>query len=216
MDLSNLHIPEQAKKLAPIITCTVEGILEDEDIRQLLTGVPEDEREMAAPPSLHVTPEDPGDLKKIREKHHSLARLIASGMTQRMAATLSGFSETYVSILLNNPSMAELVEMYRIQHGAGVAVISEKLKTVGLKAVEKLEEKMESSDGLNAQELLGLAKLGLDRGGHGPSSSQHIVSENHEIDHAKIAALNAEARKGSSQFIVPVSSMKQLPPPKDD
>jgi hypothetical protein len=159
--------------------------------------------------------DNPHDLKKLREKHHCVARLIAGGMQQRMVATISGYSESYLSILLNGPAMQELVEMYRIQQGASAQLIVEKLQTVGMTAVEKLADKIET-DSLNNNELIQVAKLGLDRSNHGPSSKSHVVNENHQIDHARIAELNADARRRSSDHIVRTSEVrKALPPPAE-
>lgn len=211
-DSNSIQIPEELNEITPIVTCTIEGILEVDDLRELA-----DPALAGTEPPAALEVEDPGNLKKIREKHHSVARLIAGGMTQRMVAQLSGYNESYVSVLLNNPAMTELIEMYRIQQGAATAVITEKLKTVGLKAVEKLEEQMDEGK-LSNQELLAAAKLGLDRGGHGPQSKHHVVNENHSIDHTRLAELNNKARANSREFIVPVSEVRQavLPAPEDD
>jgi hypothetical protein len=218
MDLSQLVIPESVAHPTPIITCTVEGILEEEDLLRLInpSAFPS-----TNPPSLQIDQDQmlDGDLVKIREKHHSVARALASGIPPGLVARISGYTNSYISVLQNSPAMKELIEMYRIQQGAASAVISEKLRTVGLKAVEKLEERMDE-DKLNNQELLGAAKLGLDRGGHGPQSKHHVVDERHVFDHAEIARLNQCAREGSNEFIVPVKEVRQalLPPsePRDD
>jgi hypothetical protein len=217
MDLDSLIVPESVAHPTPIVTCTIEGILEPEDLARLLSpgvGPPSNN-----PPSLSID-EDAmvdGDLCKIREKHHSVARALASGIPPGLVGRIAGYTASYISILQNSPAMKELIEMYRIQQGAASAVISERLRTVGLKAVEKLEQKMDA-DQLNGQELLGAAKLGLDRSGHGPQSTTHVVDEHHLIDHARIAELNQRAREGSADYIVPVKDVRQalLPQPRQD
>lgn len=215
MDLSSLNIPDDlGQQLKPVVTCTIEGVIDADDLRELALPTPADFRPDA---------DDPQNLKKIREKHHHVARLLAgSGMTQRMVAHITGYTEGYIGILLNNPAMQELVELYRIQQGAAAQVISEKLKTVGLKALEKLETKIEDGE-LDATELTSAAKLGLDRGGFGPQSKQQITTEQHIIDHAELTKLNAEARRRNSEYIVPVANVRnaieearQLPAPKDE
>ena len=205
MDLSEIIVPEGLVP-KPIVTCVVEGILEESDLRELMLST-----DVGSEP---IAEDDPSDLKKIREKHHSVARMIAGGLSQRMVSQLCGYSEGYLSVLLNNPSMQELVALYRIQQGEAAQLVVEKLKTVGLKAVEKLDEKLEAGE-LTNQELLSLGKLGLDRGGHGPTSQHHIVNENHIFDHAELARRNAEARRRSSAHIVPAEAVRQnlLPAP---
>lgn len=205
MDLSDIIVPDGVLS-KPIVTCTVEGILEEDDLRELMLS-----SDLGSEP---VEDDDPSDLKKIREKHHSVARMIAGGLSQRMVSNLCGYSESYLSVLLNNPSMVELVELYRIQQGQSSQLIVEKLKTVGLRATEQLEDRLEEGK-LNNQELLSLAKLGLDRGGHGPTSNQHIVSEQHVVDHAELVRLNKDARSRSAQRIVPAQEIRAaLPAPE--
>jgi hypothetical protein len=164
-------------------------------------------------PTIPVEGDDPSDLKRIKERHHSVARQIAGGLDQRMVAKLCGYTESYLSILLNNPAMRELVELYRIQQGAAAQVITEKLKTVGMKALERLDEKIEAGE-LSNQELLAASKLGLDRSGHGPASSQHIIEEKHLFDHAELLRRNEEARSRNAKRIVPASEIRgALAPP---
>lgn len=206
MDLSDIIVPKDLE-FKPLVTCEIEGLLDEGDLRELALST-----KLAAEPL--ADEDDPSDLKKIREKHHSVARMIAGGLSQRMVSQLVKYSESYLSVLLNNPSMQELVELYRMQHGASQQIITEKLKTVGLKAIEKLEEKIDEG-GLNNQELLSAAKLGLDRAGHGPQSKSHVVHEEHIFDHAEIARRNEAARQRSAQRIVPAQEVRAaLPAPE--
>lgn len=210
-DLSNLDLSGIAVEQHRVITCTVEGIVDEDDLRMLAGG-----REVVAaeavaagtPPPAEV--EDPSDLKRLREKHHSVARQIAAGTPQSLVATICGYTESYLSILLNSPAMQELVAMYRMQQGAAAEVISEKLRTVGMKALEKLDAQMDSTEGLDAQALLGVAKLGLDRSGHGPSSTQRNINENHQIDHAALAEQMRRARGADRELIVPVAEVRAV------
>lgn len=215
-DLSSLEIPDGlGETLKPMVTSTIEGILDEDDLRELALG--------HGPDAVRPDQDNPEDLSKIREKHHHVARLIAGGMNQRMTAQITGYTETYISLLLNNPAMEELVSMYRIQQGAATEVAIEKLKTVGMKALEQLDEKIDSG-GLSATELTGIAKLGLDRGGLGPQVKTHNVNENHVIDHGRLAELNNEARRRNHEYIVPVNEVrdaletaaKALPAPEPD
>lgn len=197
-DLSRLAVPEGLEFKPTMTTCTIEGALEEEDLRQLvqLSG------------DIQPDEEDPSDLKKLKEKHHHVARLIADGLTQRLVATLTGYSENYLSILLNAPAMIELVELYRIKNGKAIELVTEKLKTVGLKALEKLDDRLDK-DELDNNELISTAKLGFDRSGHGPQSKHSIVAEEHIFDHAKLAELNKDARRRNTEYIVPQEDVRE-------
>ena len=52
-------------------------------------------------------------LKKLRQRHHALARAIASGMPQGEAAISCGYTDAYVSTIKSSPAFTELVEFYK-------------------------------------------------------------------------------------------------------
>lgn len=199
-DLADLDFSTELPGVQRIVTCTIEGLLEIGDLQCLL-------ERPAMPAGGQV-----GDLKKIREKHHSVARLVASGMQQSLVASLSGYTEAWLSTLLNNPAMQDLVAHYRASHSNAAEVIAERLREAGLGALEKLVEQMEG-EGLDPQELLGLAKLGLDRSGHGPQSKVHQVTEHHLLDHAELQRLNRAARVESAGDIIQQVKQPSLPAP---
>lgn len=213
----DLHLPEFDPAGAKIITCTIEGILEEDDIHAILAGrvgPAESGSSNSGGHSVPVEVDDPRSLKRIKERHHSVARLIASGVSQTLVAQFSGYDEQYLSVLLNNPAMTELITLYRIEYGKSSEIIAEKLRSVGTQALERIEERIPSMDD-NA--LVQTAKLGLDRSGHGPTSTVNKLEEKHIIDHAEIARLNIEARRQSASYIVPVNEVrKSLPTPEKE
>ena len=52
-------------------------------------------------------------IKKLRETHHRLARLLATGTKEGHVAAVSGYSLSRLSILKNDPAFQELVQFYR-------------------------------------------------------------------------------------------------------
>jgi len=205
MDMSQIVVPEGLQFRPTMTTCTIEGALEEEDLRQLIMTTSD------------VIPDqdDPSDLKKIKEKHHHVARLIADGLSNRLVSSITGYTESYLSVLLNAPAMVELVEMYRLKNGAANQLVTEKLKTVGLKALERLDARIDA-DELDNNELTAAAKLGFDRSGHGPSSTHKVLEEQHVFDHAKLAELNAAAKRRNAEYLVPQDDVREalkLPAP---
>lgn len=211
--LENLDLSE-ALAAATISICTVEilGELEEADI--------------AAATAITTTPAqvileassdpDPKDLKKLRSKHHSVARMIAGGMQQTMVANLTGYTQGYLSTLLESPSMQELVTLYRAQTGAQLEVIVERYRRIGDAALDELETRLENAEaraGMDVHELLSIAKTGGDRSGTGPQHKHHVVNENHIIDHAELRRRDQAAREGSSSRIIPIAA---LPAPEAD
>jgi hypothetical protein len=210
----------------PVCTVEICGVLEAADLAtSLQRGDGSPSQVATSGGDLPPTPQGrhgmeetaPGDLKKLRAKHHSVARLIASGLNQRMVANLSGYTESYLSILLGSPSMAELVMMYQQQLGSRHDILAERLRTVADEAVGEIEERLDDPTARQSMEvgdLLGIAKLGLDRSGHGPSSSTHITGEQHIFDHAELRKRDKEARGQSADRIID-QAPPSLPPPSD-
>jgi len=69
--------------------------------------VPEDFDELSA------APEPKSSLKRIRDHHHLIARLVAEGRRSTDIAAEVGLSISRVSILKSDPAFQQLVEMYR-------------------------------------------------------------------------------------------------------
>jgi hypothetical protein len=195
-----------------IVTCTIEGILEPDDL--VLLGEEPGAVALASTSQAVAAPSLEGlDIQRVKEKHHSVARLAAQGLTQRLIATITGYTESYLSVLLGSPAMEDLVTFYRMQAGNPTEVIGEKLRDTSMQAVERLGDRL-NEDRLSNQELIALAKLGLDRSGHGPTQKHEVQNTSHIFDHAQLAELNRKAREGSKDYIMP--ARKALPAPDED
>jgi len=186
----------------PTVTVTVEEVLQPEHIAEYLSACG----------SMTTTQKsDEKDVATLRAKHHSVARLLAAGMGEGVVADLTGFDNSYISVLKNNPSMIELVNHYRSPNNAVVEVIAERLRTVGHAALERLAEQIPEMD---HHALIATAKLGVDRSGNGPMSK--VAHEHtHILDPAKVAALAESARRLNAERIVDVSAVRRaLPAPR--
>lgn len=54
-------------------------------------------------------------LRNIREVHHNIARLLASGLTNREVAERVGYTETRISVLKADPSIQELIRSFQAE-----------------------------------------------------------------------------------------------------
>lgn len=184
----------------PNVTCTIEFVLEPEHLAEyaeasggLTTTVKSDEK----------------DVQVLRARHHSVARLLAAGLPEGIVAELTEFSAGYISTLKNNPSMAQLIEHYRAGPTAAAEAIAERLRSVGTQALARLENEIGK---LDYNQLLGLAKLGFDRSGHGPQSELAVKREVRIFDIAELAKLALEARRRQSDRIIPLSDLRKALP----
>ena len=114
-------------------------------------------------------------LKRLRDRHHALARALASGMPHGEAALTVGLTPGTVSALLADPSFKELLTFYRADTARVYRNMHEGLAGVARDAVEIIAERLEEApEKLTVSQLLEIAKMGADRTGHGPKSSQDV------------------------------------------
>jgi hypothetical protein len=123
----------------------------------------------------------PSALKRLTERHHALARNIASGMAPGEAAIIQGYSLSRVSILQNDPAFKELLKFYREDAERPFRDLHNRLAGMSMDAAEelaaRLEEDMQAEDKkISIGQLMEITKLGADRTGFGPQSSQLNVN----------------------------------------
>lgn len=122
-------------------------------------------------------------LKRLAERHHALARCLASGMEPGQAAVTCGYSASRVSILQADPAFQELLEFYREDVNKAYRDLHERLAGLSLDATDelsaRLEEEMQAEEKkFSVGQLLEIAKMGADRTGFGPQTSSTNVNIN--------------------------------------
>lgn len=213
-EISNAFAATLAAEAAPrtpkLVTCQIERGLLPEDIREYLD----------ADGNLTTTVKAAQkDIRTLRERHHSVARLAAEGVPSVIIAQICNYTESYLSVLLQAPAMVELVSFYRSSRNAAAQHIGENLRVLAGMSAERLVERVEK-DELSTQELLAAAKLGYDRSGHGPQSSIHNVTEHHIIAPELIREKHLEALRRDKELIIHPESVREaipaLPAPDSD
>lgn len=120
-------------------------------------------------------------LKRLSERHHALARCLASGMEPGDAAITCGYVVSRVSILQADPAFQELLAFYRQSVEAKYLDMHGVLAGLSLDAAMELRERLETDmeaekKEISVGQLTELVKLGADRTGFGPQSSQVNVN----------------------------------------
>jgi len=127
--------------------------------------------EMLAAPSGEEAPV----LRKLSERHHALARALASGMKEGESAAMLGFSLVRVSILKASPAFKELLSVYSDRHDLAFADAAERLAGLSKDAILELTERLEDApEKITTGQLVEIAKFAADRSGHGPTSTQVV------------------------------------------
>lgn len=111
-------------------------------------------------------------VKRITERHHALARLLASGTAPGHAAIITGYDASRISILQTDPSFAELVDFYTQDVEAEYRSMHAQMAGLGGDAIDELRRRVEDEpEKLGAQFLLDVVTKIADRTGNGPTTS---------------------------------------------
>lgn len=101
-------------------------------------------------------------IKELRHSHHRLAELIAAGRPPAEIAIITGYSPSYISGLRGDPAFNELIAYYEFQKREIFADAMERLKLLGLDAVEKLHERLNDPEKTwSNKELMDLVDMSL-------------------------------------------------------
>lgn len=118
-------------------------------------------------------------VKRLRERHHALARLLAQGVKPGEAALIAGYCPSRVSILQRDPAFQELLTHYRSQMNLAAIDLGTRLGHLGSTAIEELQERLEEApETFTNRELMEASELAADRTGYGPQSTTKNLNVN--------------------------------------
>lgn len=153
---ANLSRRGRGKSPAPLGVC-VERPLTREDIEEIGTK----EVGVSAPPPI----------SQLRDSHHEVARLMAQGFRQVDISRKTGYSQSRLSVLKNDPAFSELVESYREVVEEVFIDTNHKLKSLTDDGISIMHERLlDDPDSISDTLLLDLIKAVADRAGFAPVS----------------------------------------------
>lgn len=147
----------------------VARILEGQVLRELTA---EDLRRLDEPRGVVAVP-----LKRLHQRHHALARLIAEGVTVQAAATILGMDPGRVSVLKSDPTFRELVQFYESDVKQRYLDKHEVLANISMDAALELQERLEDPDKrtkISEMTLVKMIEMAADRTGMGPTVKQEV------------------------------------------
>ena len=142
-------------------------------------------------------------IKRLKQIHHELARLIASGLSMAEVAASTGYSASRISILQKDPSFKGLVDHYKAHRDEIFCDVHKRMATLGLDAADELQERLETNpESFSVGQLTELMKATLDRGGFSPVQKTQSVSMSVTPEAlAKIREKHAQATQGQVQIL---------------
>lgn len=166
----------------------------------------------------------PTSLKRLRDAHHGIARLIATGAPQHEIAAITGYSQSRISILKSDPAFQELVEHYRkIALDAAAEITADRaVKMAALHDLiveEKLTRLEESPESIDHETLDKWDRTAADRTGMGPQTKSMNVNLNVGIADQLAARSRRTSLPGASaKASLPsgeAAAAVRLPPPSE-
>lgn len=124
----------------------------------------------------------PSAIKRISDRHHALARNLASGMSERDAGIICGLCSSRVSILKADPAFQQLLNFYRDGVTEVYRDMHEKLAGISSTALDELSERLEETpEKVTTGQLLDVIKMGADRTGFGPQTTSTNLNVNVDL-----------------------------------
>ena len=116
-------------------------------------------------------------LRRLRDTHHALARLIAVGSSNIEASALTGYDPGYISVLKGDPAFRELVAHYRANLDLAQTDIVARMSGLSASFLAELQQRLEEEpEKLSNNFVLEAVKVLLDRTGHAPVSKSINVN----------------------------------------
>jgi len=114
-------------------------------------------------------------LMRLRDSHHSAARLYAEGYSGVEISAITGYTQARLSVLRSDPAFVELIEFYRGRKEALVADAELRMKQLLLDTLQELQDRVDASpEQFSPEDLHRQAKLLADRTGLGPASKTQV------------------------------------------
>lgn len=108
-------------------------------------------------------------IKKLRDSHHALARVLVTCGSNAEASAITGYSPSRISILKADPQFQELLSFYREGSERIVTDLRERMAGMAAGALQELSDRLEDNPEEFTPSLLkDIVKDLADRTGHAP------------------------------------------------
>ncbi len=121
----------------------------------------------------------PSRVQRITDRHHALARCLASGMSATEAGLVTGYTGSRISVLRGDPAFEELIAFYTNEKAKPVQDLQDRMTSLALDATAELQDRLEiDPEKVSTDQLLDTIKLTADRTGNGPRQTNVNVNVN--------------------------------------
>lgn len=147
----------------------------------------------------------PNIIKELKDRHHALARAIASGMKDHEASAITGYSISRISILKADPSFAELLRFYRAEGTEVFADFVDRATLVSITAVNEIADRLEEApEEFTVGQLLEVTKVTADRSGNAPVTRSLNTNMNVDLGKGLASARRRLAAVPNAPAAIPI------------
>lgn len=134
-------------------------------------------------------------VRRLRARHHEIARLIATGMRPVDVAAIMSVTHQSISTITSNPAFQELLSQYMSARDEEVVMLGAKVHMLAHDAVDQLQRTLQEGD--HTPEFVRRVTMDLlDRSGVGPTSK--VVSNSESVNVFEI-----KDRAATSPYVKP-------------
>lgn len=151
-------------------------------------------------------------LRRIRDSHHKLAKLIADGLAPAEVSMITGYSPNRIYVLSNDPTFRELVSFYRDNKVEEYKDFHTRMAAFGTDALQELHQRLdEAPEAMDSDFLMSVVKTMADRTGHAPVSKSVNVNVNANLaDRLTRARQRADAVEEAGTSAAPLLELSPV------
>lgn len=152
-------------------------------------------------------------LRKLRDSHHKIAKLLADGLDPAEVSMISGYSMNRIYVLGNDPTFKELVSFYRENKDKEYTDFHQRMASFATDAVQELHARLdEEPDKMTNEFLADIVKTLADRTGHAPVSKSINVDVKANLADRLSRARQRVASYTEGQTVEEATVVEYLPP----
>jgi len=111
-------------------------------------------------------PAPPQELKRLSDRHHMAARLLAAAKPPGEVAMITGYSASRLSVIQQSPAFKELVSLYKREVDIEFGSVLETLAGLSKEALSEISDRLEEEpEQFSLKDLRETAAMGLNRTG---------------------------------------------------
>lgn len=170
--------------------------MNDQKPEQSLKSLAESLPQRTQTDSRFTRPKGAKPLKNIRERQHRVAQLLVRGLTNRQIATVTGYTEAWISTLRHDPLVQEQIKALTERTDDTTITLATEIAKTAPQALKVMQAIMVDEDA-SASVRSGIARDILDRSGHAAPKQVNVAHAHLTSDDIE----NLKSRARSSGII---------------